>query len=180
MNPDELAKEIERRKQAAKDLKLRELIWELYSSHLQYYSSNVAKEPAAILPALKDSLSIKNNRYSFGINGTQYDIAYEEGKKNRQGRWDDETETTPVRLSLERGCKLVFGFKMTKSITYGRESPLFSEYMGEVTAFIEGPWVQEVTTFVQEADQHRREYWTRRNAEKQAQKAQSERKRFGL
>jgi hypothetical protein len=81
MNPDGLAKEIERRKQAAKDLKLRELIWQLYYSHLESYSKNVQKKPGAILPALIESLSIKNSRYSFSIAGTQYDLVYEEGKK---------------------------------------------------------------------------------------------------
>lgn len=153
MNPEELAKEIDRRKQTEKDLKLRELIWKLYGSHLEYYSKNVQKEPGAILPALKDSLSIKDNRYSFSVNGTQYEIVHEQGKEEKQGRWDDETVTTPMRLSLERGCKLVF---------------------------IDGAWVQEITAFVQELEEYRREYWAKRNSEKQAQKALSERKRFGL
>jgi hypothetical protein len=180
MNPDELAKEIERRKQIAKDLKLRELAWKLYDSHLEYYSKNVQKEPGAILPALKELLSIKGNRYSFSINGTQYEIVYSEGKKETRGHGDDETVTTPIQLSLERGCRLVFEFKMRKLVTYAAEAPLFSEYLGEVTAFTEGPWVQELTVFVQEADQYRREYWAKRNAEKQAQKALLERKRFGL
>jgi hypothetical protein len=71
LNPDGLAKEIERRKQAAKDLKLRELIWKLYSSHLESYPKNAEREPGAILPALIESLSIKNNRYSFTIGDTQ-------------------------------------------------------------------------------------------------------------
>jgi hypothetical protein len=180
MNPDELASEIERRKQTAKNLKLRELVWKLYSSHLQYYSRNVLKESEAILPALKESLSIKDNRYSFSIKGTQYEIVYSEGKKETRGYGHDETVTTPIQLSLERGCKLAFEFKMKKSVTYAEEAPLFSEYMGDVTAFIDGAWVQEITAFVREADQYRREYWAKRNAGKQSQKALSERKRFGL
>jgi hypothetical protein len=180
MTPDELAKEIERRKQTAKDLKLRELVWEFYGSHLQYYSKKVQKEPGEILPALKESLSIKDNRYSFSVNGTQYEIVYSEGKKETRRHGDDETVVTPIQLSLERGCKLVFEFTMRKSVTYAEEAPLFSEYMGDVTAFIEGLWVQELTAFVQEAGQYRREYWAKRNAEKQAHKALSERKRFGL
>lgn len=132
------------------------------------------------MPALKESLSIKGNRYSFSINATQYDIVYDEGKKETRGRGDDETVTTPMKLSLERGCKLAFEFKMTKSITYAEDGPLFSEYMGDITAFIDGAWVQEITAFVQEVDQYRRQYWDKINAEKREQKAQSERKRFGL
>jgi hypothetical protein len=181
VDPNELAKEIERRKQTAKDLKLRELVWRLYGSHLEHYSKNVQKEPAAILPALQESLSIKDNRYSFSINGTQYAMVYEQGKEEKQGRrFEDDTVTTPMQFSLERGCRLVFEFTMTKSITYADDGPLFNEHMGEVTAFIDGAWVQEITAFVQELDQYRREYWAKRNAEKREHKAQSEKKRFGL
>ena len=85
-----------------------------------------------------------------------------------------------MQLSLERACRLVFEFKMTKSVTYAEDGPLFNERMGDITAFIDGAWVQEITAFVQEVDQYRREYWAKRNAEKQAQKALTERKRFGL
>jgi hypothetical protein len=64
MDPEELAKEIARRKQVAKDLNLRELVSRFYSSHLQYHSENVKKGPDAILSALKDTLTIKGTRYS--------------------------------------------------------------------------------------------------------------------
>jgi hypothetical protein len=180
MDQEELAKEIARRKQVAKDLNLRELVSRFYSSHLQYHSENIKKGPDAILPALKDTLTIKGTRYSFNVNGTQYEIVYSEGKKETRGRGDDETVTTPIQLSLERGCRLVFEFKMTKSVTYAREAPYFSEYFGDVTAFIEGPWITQLTDFSQEADQYRRDYWAARNAEKSQKKALAERKRFGL
>jgi hypothetical protein len=85
-----------------------------------------------------------------------------------------------MQLSLERGCRLVFEFKMTKSVTYAEDGPLFNERMGDITAFIDGAWVQEITAFVQEVDQYRRKYWEKINAEKRERTAQSERKRFGL
>lgn len=179
MNPEDLAKEIARRKQTAKDLKLRELVWKLYGSFFQYYTQSLAKEPATILPSLRESLAIKDSRYSFNINGVQYEIAYKQGEEEREGRrFRDETITTPIQLSLEQGCRLVFEFKMKKTVMNGHDGPLFSEYFEDVTAFIEGPWVQEFTAFVQEVDEYRRKYWAERNAERQAQKAESERKSF--
>jgi hypothetical protein len=132
----------------------------------------------------KDSLSIKDNRYSFSINGTQYEIVYEEGKQEKESRGfrrrEDETVITPMQFLLERGCRLVFEFKITNSIAYAEDGPLFNERMGDVTAFIDGAWVQEITAFVQELDQSGPQYWARRNAEKREHKAQSEKKRFGL
>jgi len=181
---DHVVKEIARRKQVAKDLKLRELVWQLYSSHFKYHSSNVSKEPDSILPSLKETLTIKGDSHSFGIGGARYEIVYKEGKEEREGRGfrrgDEETVTTQMQFSVNYEGDLVFEFKMTKSVTYAEDAPLFNEYMGDVTAFIEGPWVSDFTAFVQELDQYGREYWTKRNAEKQAQKAQSERKRFGV
>jgi hypothetical protein len=63
---------------------------------------------------------------------------------------------------------------MTKSVTYAREALYFSEYFGDVTAFIEGPWITQLTDFSQEADQYRRDYWAARNAEKSQKKALAE------
>jgi hypothetical protein len=182
MEPDDLAKEIARRKQAAKDLKLRELVWKLYSSYLQNHSRNIAREPGSILPALKDTLTINDNRYSFHIGDAVYEIIYTQGKEQTDGsrRLEDQVSKTPMQLSLECGCKLVFEFKMTKTIRYGEDGPLFSEQLGEITAFIEGPWVTQFNAFVQKADQFRRQYSDERNAERLARKAQAERKRFGL
>jgi hypothetical protein len=184
MDTDELAKEIARRKQAARDLKLRELVWKLYGSYFQYHSQNMSREPGSIHPALKESLSIKDNHYSFTIAGVQFEIVYKQGKEEREGRGfrrrEDETVTTPMQFSLEREGDLVFEFKMTKTVTYAEDAPLFSEHLGEITAFIEGPWVADFTSFVHEVDQYRRQYWENRNAEKREQKAKSERKRFGL
>jgi hypothetical protein len=182
MNPDELAQEIARRKQIAKDLKLRELVWKLCDFHLQTHARSIAREPGSILPALKETLTIKDNRYSFRIGESPYELIYTQGKDQTDGyaNWEDRTTKTPLQLSIECGCRLVFEFKMTKTVRNGEDGPLFSEQLGEITAFTEGPWVADFTAFVHEVDQYRREYWAKQNAERLARKAQSERKRFGL
>ena len=165
MNLDELAKEIERRKQAAKDLKLRELLWMLYGSHLQNYSQTLSREPASIYPPLKDSLSIQGNSYMFSIGETKYEVAYNAGREQNNGaEWGNRIVTTPVEISLNRECRCVFEFKMTKTVQDTDDGPLFRKHLGEITAFIEGPWVSEFTTFVQNVDQHRRQYWDQQNA----------------
>jgi hypothetical protein len=157
LNPDELAKEIARRQQVARDLKLRELVWNLYGSHLQYHSRDTERERGLTHPILEQTLTIEDNRYSFPVGNERYTIAYSEEKKETSGRGDDETITTPVQLSIEVGCRLVFEFKMTRSVTCAEDAPRFREDIGDVTAFIEGPWVREFSAFVQEVDQYRRD-----------------------
>jgi hypothetical protein len=156
LNPDELAREIARRKQVAKDLKLRELVWTLYGSHLQYHSRDTEREGGLVHPILEQTLTIEDNRYSFLVGNERYTTVYSEEIKETSGSGDDETITTPVQLSLELGCRVVFEFNMTRSVTYAEDAPLFHEYMGDVTAFIEGPWVREFSAFVQEVDQYGR------------------------
>jgi hypothetical protein len=83
MEEDEILKEIGRRKQRAKDLSLRELLWKPYSSFLQYYPSTLAKDPDTILPAVKESMSIQDNTYRFTVESVDYQVIYTAGSEER-------------------------------------------------------------------------------------------------
>ena len=65
MGPEEIRQEIERRRQRARDLKLRELVWDLFHTNLQYHSSNLDKE--IIFPAIRETLMVANHRYCFKV-----------------------------------------------------------------------------------------------------------------
>ena len=69
---------------------------------------------------------------------------------------------------------------MSKSVTYGEDMPYFSESMRRVTAFREGPWVENLEQLRAQMDEYRRAYWKKRNAPKEAEKLKEDMKRFGL
>jgi hypothetical protein len=182
MDLEDLAKEIERRKQIAKDLKLRELLWKLYNSHLSNYTHTLSRDPGSIYPSLKDSISIQGDNYFFTIGEAKYEVAYTAGKERSDAGYRDwgRIVTTPFELSLNLECRCVFEFKMTKTVEDTEDGPIFNERIGDITAFIEGPWVPEFTTFVQNVEQYKRQFWDQKNAVRREQKLKAEKKRFGL
>ena len=184
MDQNEIANEIARRKQRAKDLKLRELLWKLYGSFFQYYSHTLEKDPDTIHPEIRESLSIERGSHRFTFGGTKYELICKEGKVERDSygsrSWEDEIETTPLTLSLSVNGDRVFEFEMRKTVQYTRDAPLFHEYMGEVTAFIEGPWIEVLPNMVEALTQHRKAAWDRQNAPRGEQKLKEDMKHFGL
>jgi len=184
MEAEEIRAEIERRKKRAMDLELRELLWSLYNSHLRWYPEQLKKDPAMVLPEIKETLAIADNQYRFRISEIDYRVSYKEGKPetNSWGSRDrfDEIVTTPMTFTLYVNEVCVFTFKMKQTIQYTREMPLFSEYMGEVQSFIEGPWVSEMPELVQKMRQHENAVRERRSAPRRAQQLREDMKRFGL
>lgn len=184
MEQDEILKEIGRRKQRAKDLNLREHLWKLYESFLQYYPSTLAKDPDTILRAVRESMSIQDNTYRFTVEGVNYQVIYKAGAEERNSygsrSWEDEVVTTPITLTLFIDRQLVFEFRMRKTVEHTPDAPLFKEYMGDVTAFIDTSWVTAFESLVQSLEQHRRDVWDRKNAPRREQKLKDDMKRFGL
>ena len=182
MDQEEIRKEIERRRQRAKDLKLRELVWDLFHTNLQYHSSNLDKE--IIFPAIRETLVVVNNRYRFAVGERQYELGYKPGREHRERcgtrQWEDEVVTTPIEFSLGVDEKPVFAFEMRRTVQYSREMPIFSEYMGDVTAFIGGPWVSDFIAMVAMVNQHKRSVWDRNATVGREERLKEEMKRFGL
>lgn len=180
MDEAEIRAEIERRRRRAIDLKVRETVWNLYSSHFQYMDDYLKKEPATILPEIKDSLRRSGHLSEFDYANSHFGLRCVPGKSERDGRGDDETETAEMTLILLVEGKNVFEFEMKKSVTYGRDMPYFNEYMGRVKAFIEGPWVDQIGELLDAMRAFRKEYWKKKNAPREAQKLKEDMKSFGL
>lgn len=182
MDQEEIRKEIERRRQRAKDLKLREHLWDLFHSNLQYYSSNLDKE--IIFPAIRETLVVANHNYRFTVGERRYDLICRPGRELRERcgsrQWEDEIVTTPIEFSLSVDEKPAFGFEMKRTVQYSREMPIFSEYMGEVTAFVGGPWVSDFIAMVAMVNQHKRAIWDRNAKVGREERLKEEMKRFGL
>jgi hypothetical protein len=150
---------------------------------LQCYPATLDKEPDTILPAFKDSISIHNNDYRLSVDGVNYLAIYKPGQEERRAyssRWDDEIVTTPITLTLFVDRQLVFEFRMKKSVEPGFDAPIFREYMGDVTAFIDSLRVEGFESLVQSLEQHRRDVRAQKIAPRRRQQLQADMKRFGI
>ena len=180
MNEEDIKAEIERRKEKAKSLKLRETVWNLYSSQFKYIDERLQKDFELILPEVRETLKRSDSASEFGFNGTNYRLVCIERKREREHYGSDKTVTTHLTLSLNASGRLVFEFNMRTSVTYAPDQPIFDDYMGEITAFIEGPWIADIVELLQEMMAHVQEVWKRRNAPKEAQRLKKAMKKFGL
>jgi hypothetical protein len=184
MGPDEIRAEIERRKKRAKDLRLRELLWNFYKTNLKYVADRLNKDPELLYPEFKDTLEIAEKYFQFRIGGMSCRFFYEEETGERAG-WSgrgerNETTATPIRIALEVEEKRVFEFKMMKSVTSTPDFPMFNESMGEILSFIEGPWVTELPEIQEKIKLYQKAIRDRRNAPRVQQKLQEDMKKFGL
>jgi len=180
MDEAEIRAEIERRRKRAIYLKLRETVWNIYSSHFQYMDDYLKKEPDSILPEVKNSLRRSNGMNEFDYGGARFGLRCVPGKIETDGRGFDQTETTEMTFSLSVDGKSVFEFEMRKSVTYGEDMPYFSEYMGRVKAFIEGPWVKQLGDLLQSMRAYKQEYLKKKIAPREAQRLREDMKSFGL
>jgi hypothetical protein len=181
MEPDEIREEIQRRKKRAVDLKLRESLWALYDSHLRWYPEKLKKDPEMVYPEIREALQFSGAKIQFRVGEVRYGVFYKEGLT--EGRPNSNFEgmsKTAVTLALEVDEKRVFDFEMKKVVLYTPEMPFFSETMGEVTSFIEGAWVNDVTDLLRNIKAHVRSVGDKQQAPRKQQKLREDMKRFGL
>jgi len=180
VNPEEIRAEIERRKQIARDMKLREEVWSLYSSNFQYIDDRLKKEPELLLPEVRESLVRTNESNEFRFKGQTYTLLCRQGKVEKERYDRDDSETTPLAFSLKVNGQLVFEFDMRKTVTYGRDMPYFNESFGNISAFIEGPWTADIDELDKAMSIHRQQIYKQRNAPKEAARLKQDMKKFGL
>src|SRR5271157_6079525 len=187
MEPEEIRAEIERRRRRAIDLKLRETLWTLYYYYLGRYAEELKKDPEIVYPEIRETLEISDAHIRFRVGESMYTVIYKEGPVQLESDWGsrrqgiyDETTTTPVTLALRADEKCVFDFKMKRTVRYTPDMPLFDEIMGDVTSFIEGPWVTDVAELLQKNQAHEKSVRDKRQAPKLQQKLREDMKRFGL
>lgn len=175
MEPDEIRAEIERRRKRAKDLKLRETLWALYNAHLRDYAENRMKDPEMIYPEIRETLVISNAYVQFRLGNTMYSVFYKQGPT--LGEHDQKTH---IAMGLSVDEERVFDFEFTKTVRYTPEMPLFSESMGDVTRFVEGPWATAIPELLQNIKAHENSVQNKRQAPEVQQKLLEDMKRFGL
>jgi hypothetical protein len=143
MTPDEIRAEVERRKQRARELKIRETLWHLETS-FRSYRHWLREEPQFGVRMVYPRIELSKNEARFSIGQATYQLAYSEGRVSSED-YGDRFEVTYGTLALKLNGESVFEFELTETTQYGHDSPLFSDSLGETTRFIEGPWFTELS-----------------------------------
>jgi hypothetical protein len=179
MTPEEIRAEVERRRQRARDLKIRETLWDLektFRGHRIWLRDDLQFGKRLVYPGIE--LASDEARFPLGQEPSK--LTYRKGKVESEEYGDVESTTTHGTITLKLNDDSVFEFEVAETIEYLPDSPGFSERLGEITGFIEGPWVTEIAEFVQKVDAHAKSAWKERNAPREAREAEDLRKRFGL
>jgi|ERR1035437_3091694 hypothetical protein len=180
MNPDEIRTEIERRKKIADDMKLSQKVWSLYNSNFQYIDDGHKKDPELILQEVRQSLVRASESSEFRFKDQAYTLICRHGKDENDRFGGDDSRTTPMNFKLKFNGDLVFEFDMRRIVTYGRDGPDFYESFGNISAFIEGPWVADIEELDRAMWAHRQQVYKQRNAPKEAARLKQDMKKFGL
>jgi len=181
MNSEEIRAEIQRLKRLALDLRLRETLWLLYRSHLKFYPSHFAKDPELIPPEIRESIVVSDSTVEFRFEGNAYKLRYVEGEKKYSKSWDNNhITTTPGTITFGVDGYRVFEFRAEKTIESTPDFPTMDERMGDVTAFIEGPWVSVVPELLRKLEAHSKGVYEKRNAPMRQKQLDDEMTRFGL
>jgi hypothetical protein len=180
MEPDVIRAEIERRKKRAMDLRIREVLWSLYHSHLSHYEAFVHEDPELLCPDVRESIKISDKCVEFPLRQSVYRIVYTEGPKIRHetlGRGELLAESiVPAILDLSVDDQRVFKFEIRRSTRYLEDGPVWNDDMGDISWFIEGPWVQELPELLKRISAHEKSVRDRRSIPK----LEAMKKRFGL
>jgi hypothetical protein len=179
MTPEEIRAEVERRKQRARDLKIRETLWDLQKS-FRSYKHWLRDDPQFAKRIVYPGIELSEDEARFPLGQAASKLTYRKGKASSEDYGGTEFTTTHGTLTLKLNDDNVFEFDVAETVQYFRDSPGFSESVGEITRFIEGPWVTEIAEFVQKVNAHAQSAWKERNAPREAREAEELRKRFGL
>ena len=179
MTPEEIRAEVERRKQRARDLGIRESLWGLEKS-LRSYRAWLKDDPQFAKRLLYPGIELSDDGAQFSLGQATSKLIYRKGKVSSEGYGGIDSTTTYGTLTLKLNDEGVFEFEVTETIEYLPDFPGFSEGLGGITRFIEGPWVTAIGEFVQNVKAHEQGAWKARNAPREAREAEDLRKRFGL
>lgn len=187
IEPDEVRAEIERRKKRATDLRIREVLWSLYNSHFMRYEAWIREDPQLVYPGINEAIKISAKEVQFSIGRTTYQLTYKEGPASKDewlrgcaDREFFEEKIVPATLALRVDGQRVFKFEISRRTHYTRDGPVWDDPLGEVTRFIDGLWVLEITDLLEKIKAHEEGVRKKRAGPREARQLEALKKRFGL
>ena len=178
----ELRAEIERRKKRAQDLKLPEVLWSLHG-YLRCCDSWSREGSEWLYPHLDPKGNFSNTAAQFRVGESAFELNYKETRVTRDsygGRNLSEMETADGTLGLVVDGEHVFDCDVRKITTYTEFEPMFDERLGEVTRFIEGTWIKQITDLLEEIKAHQASVSKKYREAYEAKELEAMKKRFGL
>ena len=181
MEPDEIRAEVQRRKKRAEDLGIREVVRGLIK-HRDQYRAWLRDDPQFAARVLYPDVILSGDEVRFSIGPTTFQLKHREEPVSRDyddrgdSRWERSRETLKLRVNDQK----VFEFNIEKDTEWTQFGPIYHEHFGEITRFIEGPWVVEVTELFLKAKAQSDSAWKERNAPREAKDIEDLKKRFGL
>src|ERR1035437_2719638 len=135
MEPDEVRAQIEQRKQGAKDLSIREVLWSLYYGILSRYPELMEKDPPLVYPGVKETFEMsvlpstqqfpKGILDRFRLGPAVYHVLYREGPeevRSWSGRDFSRYCVTHASIVLKVDGEEVFDFNIRRSVRRGMGS----------------------------------------------------------
>ncbi len=190
MTPEDVRAEVARKIQRAKDLKVREILWELKKSfdHVRSYTQQthlldrefLKADPSFGAKLTYPGVELLQDGARFSLGLSNCELRYKENKESHDSFGKIDFATSDCVLTLKLDERSVFEFEVTETTEYGPEMPTFHNSLGEVVQFIEGPWIPEVTDFAEKVQEHIKLVWKERNAPREAKEIEDLRKRFGI
>ena len=146
--------------------------------HRQLDAPPISRIAASADKALKERAA---PYIQFRVGEITYRVSCKEGlTAGSPGENFEGTTKTQITIALLVDEERVFEFEMKKVVRYTPEMPFFSETMGEVTSFIDGPWVTAVPELLQKIIAHENSVLYERQAPQLQHKLREDMKRFGL
>ncbi|SRR5712691_13211536 len=171
MEPNEIRAEVERRKQRAEDLKIRETLWSLHR-HFSHCETWRREDIEWIYPGVRDTLEFADDQYQFCLEQTTFLFFHKEQSISEMA--------TRGTFTLKVDDHEVFEFEWYERTKDGYTEPVFEFQLGEVTKFIEGSWVTQLTDLLQKIKAYSESVQNEREAPIKARELEALKKRFGI
>jgi hypothetical protein len=158
---DAIYAEIERRKQRAKELGVPQLVWGFFET-IRYLPSYARDEPPGdkkfVPPFVTEIKKLAEGGLAFSCEGVAYSLAWSGKGSDSYGGYRSRISSYNGRLALNVAEDRVFELTLLGTQDESSDEYVPMEWsIGNVEAFVEGPWIERVTELTVRIAQHRRE-----------------------
>lgn len=99
-------------------------------------------------------VSDKGVKFSLGPNNYEIRCRKQPSRKDYERGITQREEITDGTLALSFNGEGVFKFEWSQCTSYTHDGPFCKDHLGEITRFIDGPWVPEVVNLLGNITEH--------------------------